>query len=184
MQSTVTNTIDAVDIQWQLTCTRFDEWINNDLFHYRWWVLLALFILCEYLWWKTVDKSRLNEIILYAAFVTIMILALDELGTELTLWYYPINIFPLFPPIAAIDLSCLPLVYSLIYQYFRTWKSFIIASIIMSIISCFVLEPIFVWSGIYKMITWKSYYGLPIYFSIALCAKCAVVKIYSIESKK
>jgi hypothetical protein len=167
----------------KLTSIRFDEWVKNEVFQFKWWLLLVIFLVSVFVWWKTVDKSRLNELIVYAAIVSIMILVLDELGEELTLWDYPIAIVPLFPPIAAIDLASLPFVYSLIYQHFKKWKSFTIASIVMSIISCFVLEPLFVLSGIYQMITWKSYYGLPLYFGIAMIAKAALTKIYAIKSK-
>jgi hypothetical protein len=183
MGYTISNYLSYDDLQWNLTTTRFEEWTRNDVFRFKWWALLAVFILSILVWWKMVDKSRLTELVLYAGIVTIIILALDELGEELTLWDYPVEIFPLFPPIASIDLASLPLVYSLMYQYFKTWKSYTIASIIMSILSCFVLEPLFVLSGIYQMITWKSYYGLPLYFAIAICAKAALVKILSIDSK-
>lgn len=184
MQSISNHILTETAIQWELTSARFEEWLKNDVFQFKWWLLLVVFILSITIWWKTVDKSRLNELILYAAIVSVIILVLDELGEELTLWDYPIEIVPLFPPIAAIDLASLPLVYSLIYQHFKTWKSFTIASIVMSAISCFVFEPLFVLSGIYQMITWKGYYGLPLYFAIALSAKAALARILSIESKK
>jgi hypothetical protein len=183
MQSIPENILRGAAVQWQLTSARFEEWAKTDLFRFKWWLLLVIFIFSLLVWWKTVDKSRFNEIMLFATFVSIMILVFDEMGEEMTLWDYGADIFPLFPPIAAINLACLPFVYSLIYQYFKTWKSFTIASIIMSVVACFILEPLFVLSGIYQMITWKSYYGLPLYFGIAVCARAASVKIYSIESK-
>ena len=177
------NMLANADIQWKLTSARFEEWFQTELLRFRWWLLLLVFLFSIVVWWKTVDKSRLNEIILYAGIVTVMILILDELGEEMTLWDYPVEIFPLFPPIAAIDLASLPLVYSVIYQHFRTWKSFAIASIIMSVLSCFVLEPLFVLSGIYQMITWKTYYGLPLYFAIGICSKAIMVKIFRTQTK-
>ena len=170
-----------VAIQWQLTMVRLDEWIKNDVFRFKWWCLLALFILCAYGWWKLTDKSRLREIVLYTALIIIIILVLDELGEELTLWDYTADIFPIFPPISAIDFSCMPMVYSLIFQYFRTWKSFTIVTLVMATIFCFVFEPIFVWSGIYQMLKWKSYYGFPIYVSMALICKAIVNKSFSLE---
>ena len=184
MNSIAANTQNAIEIQWSLTQARFDEWLKNDLFHFEWWLLLALFIIAAYVWWRTVDKSRLSEMILYTALVMIMILVLDELGEELALWDYPVDIIPIFPPISAIDLACLPFLYSLMYQIFKTWKSFIITSIVMSAVSCFVLEPIFVWSGIYQMLTWKGYYGFPLYFAIAVLARAAVERIQSIVLKQ
>jgi hypothetical protein len=173
----------AVEVEWKLTVARFEEYMHSEIFHWRWWFLLGLFILTVYLWWKLIDKSRLSEILLYTLFITIIVLVLDELGEELTLWDYPVDVLVLFPPISAINLASLPAVYSIVYQLFRTWKSFIIASILMSLVFCYIAEPIFVWIGVYQMLNWESYYGLPIYLFIGIIAKGMVSKIYSIASK-
>lgn len=172
-----------VDIQRQLTSLRINEWLQKELFHFRWWFLLIIFCLFLFIWWKLLDKSKLFEISLYTVLITIIILVLDEIGEELTLWDYPTNIIPIFPPMSAIDLSCLPIVYSLIYQYFKTWKSFITATIIMSLTSCFILEPFFVWTGVYQVIKWKFYYGFPIYAVMAIGSKALINKIYAIKEK-
>lgn len=173
-----------VEEQWKLTSTRINEWLRNDVLSWNWWVMLIIFILTAVFWWKLVHKVRLNEMALYTAIIIIFIIVMDELGEELSLWYYTTNIIPVFPPITAIDITCMPLVYMLVYQYAKTWKSFIITTVIMSAVFCFVFEPIFVLSGIYKMLTWKSYYGFPIYIFIALASKFAVGKILAISSKQ
>jgi hypothetical protein len=183
MQTVMQDLHEAAEVQWQLTCVRFEEWAQNEVFHFKWWLLIALYILCAYIWWKTADKSRLKEIILYTSLIIIVILLLDELGEELTLWDYPVDIFPLFPPISAVDFSCLPLVYSLIYQRFRPWRSFVAVSLVMAVVFCFVCEPIFVYLGIYQTLTWKFYYGLPIYFAMAVCTKAMVALLYQIAGK-
>ena len=184
MQSTVSGALSEIEVQKQLTSVRLDEWILNDVFHLRWWFLLVLFIISAFFWCKIVDKSRLKEIILYTALITIFTLVLDELGEELTLWDYPYDLIPLFPPLFSVDLASLPMVYSLVYQHFRTWRSFVIASIVMAVIFCFILEPLLVLSGVYQMIKWKSYYGFPIYVFIALGSKAMVNIIFSIHAKE
>ena len=181
MQLIIANIHPDVEVQWQLTVSRLNEWIKNYVFSFKWWFLLVLFILCLYAWWKLTDKSRLSEIILHAGLILIIILGLDEIGRQLSLWYYTYDLMPLFPPISAIDFSCLPVVYSLIYQYFKPWRSFTIATIVMSTVLCFVLEPIFMWSGIYHTLSWKNYYGFPIYIFIAIIIKGVVMKIYGIS---
>lgn len=183
MQLRVSNPFSAVEVQWYLTSTRFEEWMQNDVFHFKWWFLLALFVVSAYVWWKMIDKSRLGEIILYAALVFIVTLVLDELGEELSLWDYPIDLVPLFPPLTAINLATLPMIYSLIYQYYSTWKSFITATIVMAAVFCFILEPILVWGGIYQTLTWKYYYGFPIYIALAVCLKAVVIKLYKITDR-
>ncbi|NPV91194.1 MAG: hypothetical protein HPY50_10540 [Firmicutes bacterium] len=182
MQSTVPFTIIDAEVQWQVTSARIEEWMTTEVFHFRWWFLLAVLCLSVYLWWKMVDKSRLNEIVLNMVFIIIAVIVLDELGDELTLWDYPTDLIPLFPPLTGIDLATMPMIYSLIYQHFRTWKSFLIASTIMALAFCFILEPLSVYIGVYQTLTWRYYYGLPIYFAIGVIGKLLVGKIYSISS--
>jgi hypothetical protein len=173
----------VVQDQWQLTQTRIDEWLDGELFHLNWWILLALFALNLFLWWKLADKRRLGELLLYSALIVIWVIVLDELGEEMSLWYYTTDVIPLFPPITAIDISCLPILYMMIYQHTKKWKSFLIVTAIMSVIFCFVFEQIFIWSGIYKMLTWKSWYGLPIYFFIGVASRFIMQRVSDISFK-
>ncbi|MBP2642732.1 MAG: hypothetical protein H6Q67_619 [Firmicutes bacterium] len=173
----------ALQFQIQLTAMRIDQWLQEDVFHFRWWFLLGLFSFSIYLWWKLVDKRRLPEVILFMGLTTILTLILDEYGEELSLWDYPIDIFPIFPPMTAIDLASLPMIYSLIYQYFGTWKSFSWATVIMATIFCFVLEPLLMWGDFYQLLKWKYYYGFPIYIAMALLIRWIVITIYTIARK-
>lgn len=170
--------------QWKLICARYNEWLHDEVFSLRWWVLLVLFVLSAYLWWKKADKTRLAEITLYTSIIVIFIIALDELGEELSLWYYPVDLSFLFPPTTAIDITCMPLIYMLIYQRFNKWKGFVVATIVMATVFCFVFEPIFVWGGVYVKLNWKSYYGFPIYIFIAIASKFIVQMIYSRSARK
>jgi F0F1-type ATP synthase assembly protein I len=53
-----------VEIQKVLTSVRIGEWLLQDLFHTKWWLLLGLSILGVVVWWRFIDKRRLPEIIL------------------------------------------------------------------------------------------------------------------------
>lgn len=172
----------AVQQQWQLSLMRISEW-KDVLFTLNWWILLALFALNLFLLLRLADKRRFSELALYTALVIIWVIVLDELGEEMSLWYYTVDIIPLFPPITAIDISCLPLLYMLIYQYTKRWSSFLIASAVMSVVFCFVFEPVFVWSGIYRMLAWKSWYGLPIYFFIGAASRFIMRRVFAISNK-
>ncbi len=172
-----------VPIQKLITSMRIDEWLQEDVFHTKWWFLVGLFIFSAFIWCKMVDKTRLPEIVLFAGFTTVATLILDEFGEELSMWDYPTDVFPIFPPLTAINLASLPVIYSLIYQYFKTWKSFLKATIIMAFIFSFILEPILVWGELYQLLKWKYYYGLPIYIALALFIRWIVVIIYNTAEK-
>lgn len=173
----------AVELQKLLTYLRINEWLQEDLFHFRWFFLIGVFVFSALVWCKLVDKSRLPEITLHAGLTAIITLILDEIGEELTLWEYPSDILAIFPPLSAVDLASLPMIYSLIYQYFTTWKSFFRATLIMATIFCFILEPLLVWTDFYQVLKWKYYYGFPIYILMAIFIRWLVIKIYAFAEK-
>ncbi len=183
MLYTVSVNPSVIEIQKLLTNMRITEWLEEDVFHFRWWLLLSLFLLSVFVWWRMVDKSRLQEVSLYMAMTTIVTLGLDEYGEELTLWYYPTDILPIFPPLTAVDLATLPIIYSLIYQRYGTWKSFMRATVIMAAIFAFVLEPILVLGKFYALHKWKYYYGFPIYIIMALAIKWVAEQIKTISQQ-
>jgi hypothetical protein len=184
MLLTVTDTPADVEIQKQLTSIHIDEWLKEDVFHIRWWILLILLTALIFVWWKMIDKSILPEILLYATLTTIAVMAVVEYGEELTLWDYPTDIIPIFPPLSSINLVSLPLIYSLTYQHFKTWKSFLPASAIITGIICFVLEPLLVWAGFYQLLKWKYYFSYPIYLAAAIGVKAVSDKIMAVTENR
>lgn len=173
----------SVEIQRYLTSIHIDNWLKQDVFHFRWWCLIGLVFVILLVWWNLLDKSRLPEIVLYAILSTIITLGIVEYGEELTLWNYPTDIIPIFPPLTSINLISLPLIYSLTYQYFITKKSFIWATVIITSVICFIIEPILVWGGFYQLIYWKYYFSVPIYISLAILIRVLVIRINNINEK-
>jgi hypothetical protein len=151
-----------VDIQKYLTSLHIDQWLRDGLFHYKWWILILLVLVSLLIWWNRIDKSRLHEICLYAALAAIIAMGIFEWGEELTLWEFPIDIIPIFPPLSSINLIGLPLIYSLAYQHFRTWKGFL-------------------WAGLYQLLKWEYYYSFPVYAAMAVGTKAVADKIHHIE---
>ncbi len=169
-----------VDVQRRLTAIHIEEWLRDDVFRVRWWGLLFLMAATLFLWWRTVDRARLPEIVLYVALSMIMVMAVVEYGEELTLWDYPTDIIPIFPPLTSMNLLCLPLIYSLVYQKFRSGERFFWAACAATAVICFIMEPLLVWGGMYHLIRWKYYYGFALYLAMAAAARGAVLKIRAI----
>ncbi|VBB05196.1 Hypothetical protein LUCI_0403, partial [Lucifera butyrica] len=97
MLFTVSGVSVDVNIQKILTSVRINEWLDEDLFHFKWWILLGLLTFFILVWWKLLDKKRLPEIMLYAVLTLILAMGIVEYGGELTLWDYPNDISPIFP---------------------------------------------------------------------------------------
>jgi hypothetical protein len=172
-----------VEIQRQLTAIHINEWLRDDVFKFRWWLLLVLLAVFFASWWRIADKKRLPEIVLYVALATIVIMAKNEYGEELVLWDYPTDIIPIFPPLTSLNLISLPLIYSLVYQHFRTSKSFIGATFLITAVLCFGLEPLMAWGRLYELVNWRYYLNYPLYVAMAIGIRAAVLKICTITAK-
>ncbi|MFK7696609.1 CBO0543 family protein [Paenibacillus sp. HJGM_3] len=155
------------DVNHKLTEMRAQYHRHHDLFTFQWWLLLALLVVPWIIWWKLVDKSRVREILLYGITLAIIIVILDDIGGELGLWSYPYQLIRFIPRLNPVDFSVLPVFHMLVYQYFRSWKSFFVANVIMAFLIAFIAEPIFSWIGIYDLDNWKYFYSFPIYIVIA-----------------
>jgi hypothetical protein len=156
------------------------HWLDNNVFSPVWWFMLISVILIWFVWWELVKKSKLLEIVTYGLFITLLSLIIDITGTENILWGYPNMLVPLAPPLLFADLCVIPVIYMLIYQYFTSWKSFIVVSTISGFLNAFVWEPIAIYLQIYQMTNWKHIYSFPLYIIVGLLFKkimCLIMKV-------
>ncbi len=180
MLLSVTGLITEIEIQKMLTSAHVEKWLQEDVFHFKWWFLLGLSLFTIMLWWRLLNKARIPEILLYTILTTIVMMGIDECGDELTLWAYPIYLFPIFPVITAINLIFVPLALSITYQYFSTWKSFNLAAIIIAGLLSFIFEPALVLADFYQLLNWSYSYNFLLYIAVALIIRGIVVLILSI----
>ncbi|OIJ22432.1 hypothetical protein BKP45_07300 [Anaerobacillus alkalidiazotrophicus] len=173
---------EIVNLREILKETNVQYWLNENLFTFPWWFLLITMILFWVIWWIIVDKSKLMEILLYGIMATVIVILLDVIGVSLMLWGYPNMLTPLIPPIFAIDVGHLPVLYMALYQYFPSWKSFLAAMIIAAFVFAFIFEPFTVWLGIYELNNWKYIYSFPIYILIGVFLKWLLIKVKCLES--
>jgi hypothetical protein len=183
MLFTVPSMANEVAVQKLLTAVSTEEWLREDVFQLKWWLLLGLILFISVAWWRMLDKARLPETVLYAVLTTVLAMGIMEYGDELTLWDYPCDILPIFRVLTAVNLLLLPLVYSLIFQHFRTWRRFTIATLAATCVLSFVLEPALAWADYFQMLKWKYYYTFPVYIAVALFMRWAVLKIAAITEK-
>jgi hypothetical protein len=161
----------------------YEKWIKYNVFTIRWWILLGILFIPWLIWYLLVDKKRLQEMFLYV-FTTIFIaVLLDEIGTSLSLWSYPVNILPFLPHLIDVNYTLVPIIFTIVYQYIPKWKLFILANIIIAVVFSFILEPILVWAKFYTLITWKYIYSVPVYFFAAIILKSFISMIKSLEDK-
>lgn len=174
---------ESVDIQNHLTSLHVDEWLKNDVWTARWWLLLALLIVAIVIWFIALDRSRLKEVCLFTALAFIVVLGLNEYGEELILWDYPTDIIAIFPPLSSINLLVLPLAYSLAYQHFRTTRSYIVSVLIVTVVICFMLEPLFAWGDLYHLLRWHYAYSYPLFVAAAILLRYITQKAGRLTEK-
>jgi hypothetical protein len=170
---------ESVNIQKQLTDTHIKGWLSDDVFQFRWWLLIILIVIIILVWLVMLDKSRLPEILLFTVLSVILFMGINEYGEELVLWDYPIDIIPIFPPMSSINLISSPLIYSQIYQRFDG-KRFIYAILITTAVICFAIEPLLSLIGLYQLIHWNYFLSYPVYIIAILLSKRATNKIIKI----
>lgn len=161
----------------QLTDLRMEYWQKYELFEVQWWILLAILIIPLVIWWKLVDKNRFFQIAFLGFLAFLIALEADILGHEMGVWHYPHKLLCFGPQLLPIDFSLFSVTYMLVYQYYSSWKQYLIAATIVAVIFTFVGEPLLDYLGIYKLVSWEYWYSLPIYFLIFVFLKWFVDKL-------
>lgn len=166
----------------QLMKTNIEYWYKNNLFSFPWWFLLMTMVLFILTTWVLIDRAKIVEMLLCGFMATTIIVFLDVVGVSFLLWGYPNMLIPLIPPIFSIDMTHLPVVYMLLYQYCPSWKSYLIAITAAAFVFSFVFEPVAMWLNIYDMNHWKHIYSFPIYIAIGVFLKWVMIKIKAVET--
>lgn len=161
----------------QLTDLVDERWREEVVFTLQWWVLAFLMVFPWFLWWKIVDRTRVKTILLYGFIILIFNTLLDNIGTDLLWWAYPIKLGPFIPPLLTPDFTIVPILMMLVYQFFKTWKTFLIANLVLSIVIAFIGEPLFIYFGYYILNSWTLFYSFIYYNLVGPFAKWFVEKI-------
>ncbi|MGM8365723.1 CBO0543 family protein [Virgibacillus sp. W0181] len=173
---------EIVELAERLRDIRNDYWLNETLFSINWWILFFTAVSVLVIWILILDKKRIIEIIAYGLMVTITGIMLDTLGVSLLLWRYPHTLIP-FPILAEIHFIHMPIIFMIIYQYFNTWKTFLIAATVNAFVFAFIFEPLLVWLHIYEPYQWKHIYSFFPYIFIAIVFKWVIYKFKQLEKR-
>jgi hypothetical protein len=130
-----------------------------------------------------VYKDRIVEMLAYGILMSGILLLIDEIGSDLTLWTYPVKVIPIFPRLMTISSSVAPIIYMLLYQYFPKWKSFIVADIITSAIITLILQPLAVKWNFLILLNWNHIFSTLICIIAALISKLLIEKVNTVEKK-
>ena len=149
-----------------------EHWLEHDLFSLNWWILFSATIIPYFVWWILVDKYRLFEIFSYGLLCACTSMLLDVIGTEMLLWAYPDKLLPWIPPLIPADFVIIPITSMLVYQYCRSWKSFMLANLGWATLFSYIIEPLFVMRGMFYLgHHWRHTYSLIGFFILGMLLK-------------
>ncbi len=162
------------------------RWLQVDLHNWHFWFLAVLLIAPWPLWFKLTDKTRLRPIVLFFLFYTVFTITLDEIYTSIPLRTYTFLLIPIIPRILPLDYTIIPMIFTLIYQSFGPWKSFLGVTCLGAAFISFVGEPLAALTGFYVLVKWNYFCPFPNFIVMSVVAKWLVDKLVSAEiiSKK
>lgn len=163
---TLSQEIDELKMIWQ-----------EQLFTWRWWILIILTIIFWAVWIKVRRKESTSRLLYAGLIIALSALILDIIGVFFGLWiYYMMFLLPM-PPIVPFNFGILPIIAMLLIQ-FKPKANPLLKGIIFSSLCSFIGEPFMIWIGIYNPKNWSVFYSFPIYIILFLIAYYA----YSRES--
>jgi len=156
-----------MELQRELLALRISDW-GEKVFSFQWFFIVFLIIVPWIIWWRLVNKKHISEILSFGLMIAIVASILNEIGLQILLWSSPYSLAPVPGRWYAPAYSYLPVLFMLIYQYFRTWKSFTAAVIAAAAVSAFVLQPVLSWMGVFVMLKWNYIYSFLLFILAGL----------------
>jgi hypothetical protein len=176
MNENLKTAIEAVNQHHANVRQDINHWINHEIFTWNWWILIAFIVIPLILWIKFVDRKRLLEILLFGTLIIIPTSYLDAIGIDLKFWVYPVQFIPITPRALPFDIFMVGGTFMLLYQYFSSWRSYLIALLIMALCFAFIGEPVSKALNLVYYLKWKYYYSFIYYIVIGITVKIIVNK--------
>lgn len=148
-----------------------DYWIHHDLFSFHWWVILIMNAIFLILFLFFIDRQRILLITLAFMISYAINTIFDDIGEYFQLWSHPHQLVQFLSPIATVEFIVVPSIIALMYQMVSKWKFFFIANLIVASIISFIVQPIFVYIGLYKLHNWTYFYSMVVLLVIGIVVK-------------
>jgi hypothetical protein len=151
-----------------------DYWLSYSNFStWRFWVLLALFILPLICLFIFIDRKKALLIGFYGLNIHIWFHYADTYGVMIRLWNYPYKVIPFMPMNLTLDASLVPVTFMLFYQWIlKHNKNYYVYAIGLSAFLSFLLKPALTEFQFFRLTNGIHYFYLfIIYIAVACLAK-------------
>ncbi len=140
-------------------------WQNQIVFTWHWWIDVALAILPWIFWLIVRDRKKTYSLLCAGLFTALVASVLDLAGVSQGGWNYNTLLLPYFPEYLPWDLTIMPVTAMLYYQFLPKVNPWL-KGLVFGTTASYVVEPVFIWAGLYEPSGWEHHYSLPIYFAI------------------
>lgn len=161
----------------QLANSRWEYWKQHILFSFSWWLLLFYLGIAWFIAYRLVDRDRIPEIGFVGLLCMTICLELDSIGAELSFWDYPTMVIPWGSRLFVADAS-IPVFMMLLYQYFSRWETYVPALVITAAVFAYILEPLMISVGVYRILNWSLTYSFFGYIGLGLFLKWATEAVF------
>jgi hypothetical protein len=158
--------IDEITIEYEKVHDEIERvWMDKMVFTWHWWLDVSLAVLPWILWFIVRDRKNTHNL-LYAGFFSMLAATLlDVGGVSQGGWNYNTWLLPYLPEFLPWDLTVMPVTAMLFYQFFPRINPWF-KGVVFGAVAAYVVEPVFIWLGVYEPSGWEHHYSLPIYFAI------------------
>jgi hypothetical protein len=140
-------------------------WKTKMVFTWHWWLDVALAVLPWIIWLIVRDRRRTHSLLYAGLFSMLAASLLDMVGISQGGWNYNTLLLPYFPEYLPWDLTVMPVGTMLYLQFFPKINPWIKGAV-FGATAAYVIEPVFIWLGLYEPGGWEHHYSLPIYFAL------------------
>ncbi|PLR75719.1 hypothetical protein CU633_19570 [Bacillus sp. V3-13] len=155
-----------------------NKWIEywntySDFGTWEFWVNLAFLIIPLIVLYFLIDKRKALLLGFYGFNAHVWFTYIDAIGGERAFWVYPHKVFPLLPTSFALDVSFIPVVYMLMYQWtLNHKKNYYLYIFILSAILAFVFKPLLASLDLIELNRGANYFHLFLgYLTIGVISK-------------
>lgn len=154
-----------------------NTWINywhdySYLNTWQFWVVLAFFILPLIAIFFLIDRRKALLIGFYGFNIHVWFTYIDTIGGASNLWFYPYKIFPFFTTSFALDVSFIPVVFMLVYQWtINHKKNYYLYSFLLCVFLTFIFKRILIDLKLFQLVKANYFHLLIGYLGIALVSK-------------
>lgn len=161
----------------------YNHWLTQEIFTFPWFFNIVFLLVLYVIWIKIVDKSRLRELLLYGALLSVASVLVDLIAVTIGLWEYNISLFPLSPAPFPFDFTVLPILYMIVLQYTSSWRNYFIGSLLAAFVFSFIIEGVYIWLEIKILHKFNLFYMFGLVLLVTTILKVIYNWIVSIETK-